>query len=103
MDEISSRDEDIQEGDFNDSAVEEVSLNSLSNSANPRIFRLRAKHKSEALEVLIDTGSNNNFIQESLANRLELAWEETKVFKVYMGNGNFLACSKICRAVELWL
>ncbi|XP_062118280.1 uncharacterized protein LOC133831890 [Humulus lupulus] len=86
-----------------DSLGEEVSLNALSNSTNPRIFRLRANHGKESLEVLIDTGSNNNFIQESLANRLGLRCEDTKCFKVYMGNGNSLLCSKICHGVELIL
>ncbi|KAF4377290.1 hypothetical protein F8388_012391 [Cannabis sativa] len=90
-------------GDGEDSPVDEVSLNSLSNSANPRIFRLMAKHKAKCLEVLIDTGSNNNFIQESLAGHLGLLCEDTKRFKVYMGNGNSLLCSKICRDVELIL
>ncbi|XP_060962287.1 uncharacterized protein LOC133032379 [Cannabis sativa] len=86
-----------------DSPEEEVSLNSLSNSLNPRIFRITAKHGNESLEVLVDTGSNNNFIQESLATQLNLPWEETKCFKVYMGNGNFLLCYKLCKEVELWL
>ncbi|XP_062104283.1 uncharacterized protein LOC133815460 [Humulus lupulus] len=58
-----------------------VSLNSLSNSMNPGIFWIMAKHGAETLEVLIDTGNNNNFIQESLANHLQLSWEETKRFK----------------------
>ncbi|XP_060969922.1 uncharacterized protein LOC133037114 [Cannabis sativa] len=86
-----------------DSPEEEVSLNSLSNSLNPRIFRITAKHGNESLEVLVDTSSNNNFIQESLATQLNLPWEETKRFKVYMGNGNFLLCYKLCKEVELWL
>ena len=93
--------EEIVEAD--DNPVDEVSLNALSNSANPRIFRIQAKQGTEKLEVLIDTGSNNNFIQESLAAQLRLPWEETKRFKVYMGNGNFLICSKLCRDVELVL
>ncbi|XP_062109866.1 uncharacterized protein LOC133821735 [Humulus lupulus] len=82
---------------------EEVSLNSLSNSMNPRIFRIMATHGSEAVEVLIDTGSHNNFIQEALVTQLHLECEDTKRFKVYMGNGNFLLCSKICKGVELIL
>lgn len=89
--------------DMEDVTEEEVSLNSLSNPLNPRIFRIMASHKAEAVEVLIDTGSNNNFIQESLANQLKFPWEETKRFKVYMGSGHFLLCSKLCRGVELLL
>ncbi|XP_062075982.1 uncharacterized protein LOC133780122 [Humulus lupulus] len=87
--------------ELEDNTEDEVSLNSLSNPLNPRIFIIMAQHGSEQLEVLIDTGSNNNFIQESLAAQLRLQWEETKRFKVYMGNGHFLLCSKLCRGVEL--
>lgn len=91
----------IQELDEN--TEEEVSLNSLSNSMNPRIFRIMAQHGTEKLEVLIDTGSHNNFIQEALVSQLQLQSEETKRFKVYMGNGNFLLCSRICKGVRLGL
>ena len=89
--------------ELEDASVEEVSLHSLSNSMNPRIFRIMASHGSETVEVLIDTGSNNNFIQETLMNQLKFPYEETKRFKVYMGNGHFLLCSKLCRGVELLL
>ncbi|XP_062109432.1 uncharacterized protein LOC133820560 [Humulus lupulus] len=89
--------------DMEDVTEEEVSLNSLSNSLNPRIFRIMAHHGSETLEVLIDTGSNNNFIQEALVAKLRLQCEDTKRFRVYMGNGNFLMCSKVCKGAELSL
>ena len=72
-----------------DSPEEEMSLHSLSNSLNPTIFRIMATHGKESLEVLVDTGSNNNFIQEALVYQLKLCSEDTKWFKVYMSNGNF--------------
>ena len=55
-----------------ETVAEEVCLNAFSNVANPRIFWIIAQHGSKSLEVLIDTGSNNNFIQEALAARLGL-------------------------------
>ena len=58
---------DLNQGD---TVEEEVSLNSLSNSLNPRIFRIRTKQGAESLEVLIDTGINNNFNKEMLAEKL---------------------------------
>ena len=33
----------------------EVSVNNLSNSVNPRMFRIIAKHGMETVEVLLDT------------------------------------------------
>lgn len=61
-----------------------------------------AKHGTETLEVLIDTNSNNNFIQETLVEKLDHKWEETQRFKVYMGSGLYLVCYKRC-TVELVL
>ena len=60
---------DETDSDGSEGVAEEVSLNALSNASNPHIFRIIAKHRVEALDVLIDTGSNNNVIQEALATR----------------------------------
>ena len=81
----------------------EVILNTLSHSVNPRIFRIMEKHGTKALVVLIDTGSNNNFIQEALVDRLGLKYERATRFQVYMGNGQDLVCDKKCVGVELVL
>ena len=81
----------------------EVILNTLSHSVNPRIFRIMAKHGTKALVALIDTGSNNNFIQEALVDRLGLKYERATRFQVYMGNGQYLVCDKKCVGVELVL
>lgn len=62
-----------------------------------------AKHGTESVEVLIDIGSNNNFIQETLVTKLGLPLEASKRFKVYMGNGQYLTCNKKCADVELEL
>ncbi|XP_062102862.1 uncharacterized protein LOC133813740 [Humulus lupulus] len=82
---------------------EEESLNAFSNSTNPQIFCILGNHGRESLDVLIDTGSNNNFIQDNLAEKLHLSWEATKAFKVYMGNEQSLSCSKLCKGVTLEL
>ncbi|KAF4348400.1 hypothetical protein G4B88_008499 [Cannabis sativa] len=42
-----------------------------------------AKPDNKTLEVLIDTGINNNFILESFASKLNAPLEETKCFKVF--------------------
>ena len=102
-DEQSNEDDTEDKCEMGEALAEEVSLNALSNTTNPRIFRIVAQHASESLEVLIDTGSNNNFVQEALAQRLGLQMAETKKFKVYMGNGNSLWCSQVCLGVELSL
>lgn len=84
-------------------AEEEVTLNSLVNPGNPRIFRLEASHGTHTFEVLIDSGAHNNFIHESLVAKLGLPTTPTRRFSVYMGNGQSLVCDKQCSAVSLVL
>lgn len=104
-------DKDEDNGDFEESSSKkdhtskeeeiEIILHALSNSVNLQFFCIMARHGIEDLEVLIDTGSNNNFIQHALVEKLGLGYEETKRFKVYMGNDHYLVCDRMCKRVEL--
>lgn len=55
------------------------------------------------MRILIGTGSNNNFIQEALVEKLGLVCEEAKRFRVYMGNSQYLICNRRCVGVALEL
>ena len=46
----------------------EVSLHALTNASNLQIFRLAASYRDHSVEVLIEMGSRNNFIQEGMVN-----------------------------------
>lgn len=89
---------------INEETLEEsskVSLHTLTNLVNPQTFCILAKHKDETLKVLIDTRSNNNFIKEGLVRKFGLLVEPAKRFKVYMGNGQHLACHQKCMGLTL--
>ena len=49
-----------------------VSLPALTNAYNLWIFCLVATYQEHSVEVLIDTSSHNNFIQEGLVDKLGL-------------------------------
>ena len=68
----------------------EVSLHALTNASNLWIFWLAASYRNHSVEVLIDMGSHNNFIQEGLVDQLGLQHVAAPRFRVYMGNGQFL-------------
>ena len=55
------------------------------------------------MEVLIDTASHNNFIQEGLVDELGLQLVTAQGFCVYIGNGQFLLCDRICVDIPLIL
>ncbi|GAV92281.1 hypothetical protein CFOL_v3_35662, partial [Cephalotus follicularis] len=59
------------------------------------------------LQVLIDNGSTHNFIQERVAQYLKLVTViPCKPFKVLVGNGETMSCTKQCKGIVLgfqWL
>lgn len=81
----------------------EVSLHALTSASNPRVFRITGHHRHIPVEILIDTESHNNFVQEGLLDKLGIACMAAKRFRVYMGNGQYLWCEKMCSKVSLAL
>ncbi|VFQ61172.1 unnamed protein product [Cuscuta campestris] len=72
------------------------SLNSMAGVTTPRSLRLFATVSDQSLVVLIDGGSTHNFIHPTLVERLRLPVLDIVPFKVYVGNGAYLLCSKQC-------
>ncbi|XP_073137569.1 uncharacterized protein [Henckelia pumila] len=91
---------DAQPFNFGDEEVE-VSLHALTSASNPRIFRLTARFERTCVEILLDTGSHHNFIQEGLVTKLGMSCVTARRFRVYMGNGQYLWCEKMCPQVPL--
>ena len=60
----------------------EVSLHILTNALNPQIFHLTVTYQDHFIEVLIDMGNHNNFIQEGLVKKLGLSSVPAKRFRV---------------------
>ncbi|GAV73411.1 RVP_2 domain-containing protein, partial [Cephalotus follicularis] len=72
--------------------------NIINKSLKSHIFMLINK-----LHVLIDNGSTHNFIQERIAQKLNMAVVPCKPFKVLVGNGEAISCSKQCKGIKLQL
>lgn len=53
------------------------------------------------MKILIDNGSNNNFIKPSVAEKLDLKRTPIAEFKVGTGSGEFLLCDSKCKNVLL--
>ncbi|GAV73645.1 gag-asp_proteas domain-containing protein, partial [Cephalotus follicularis] len=80
---------DIQEGT-------EISMLALAGQHNPNSIRITGMYHEHSIHVLIDSGSTNNFIQERVVTKLDMTCIPTTPFKVYVGNGDFIWCSKKC-------
>ncbi|GAV89455.1 RVP_2 domain-containing protein [Cephalotus follicularis] len=55
------------------------------------------------LQVFIDNGSTHNFLKEVVATRLGLPILPCKTFEVFVGNGQYIICSKKCESVPISL
>ncbi|XP_043725704.1 uncharacterized protein LOC122672270 [Telopea speciosissima] len=81
----------------------EVSLHALSGKFAPSTIRLMGTYADRQIQVLIDSGSTHNFVQARVAQLLQLHIVPIREFKVLIGNGDYLLCSKKCKPISLQL
>ena len=84
-----------------DNSIPEVSMHALAGQFNPRTIRVKGRIDNHYVNVLVDSGSTHNFMQERIANQMGLPIIPSKQFKVFIGNGDFLICDSKCVAVQL--
>ncbi|XP_043724096.1 uncharacterized protein LOC122671070 [Telopea speciosissima] len=84
-------------------ALYEISLHAFAGQVSPKTIRLKGNFHEHQVQILIDSGSTHNFIQEKVALRLGLLIYPCKKFRVYVGNGEFLLCTQRCKSVPLLL
>ncbi|GAV64995.1 RVP_2 domain-containing protein [Cephalotus follicularis] len=70
---------------------------------SPKSIRITGVYLEHKLHVLIDNGSTHNFIQERIAQKLNMAVVPCKPFKVLVGNGEAIYCTKQCKGIKLQL
>lgn len=78
-----------------------LSLNALAGQANPCSLCLIGEIGVHRFQVLINSDNTHNFIKPALAECLGLAIQPTTLFRVYIGNGDFLLCQCSCPQVAL--
>lgn len=64
-----------------------LSLNALNRSSKVGTLHFIGKFVGVPLQILVDGGSSDNFLQPCIAKFLQLLIEPTSGFKVLMGNG----------------
>ncbi|KAJ3697247.1 hypothetical protein LUZ61_000952 [Rhynchospora tenuis] len=79
----------------------EISLNTLLGRYSTKAMRMLGCISSHPVQVLVDSGSTNNFISRRTAQFLKLATSPTTLFRVRVGNGATLQCDKLCKEVSL--
>ena len=75
----------------------------LSGHISPRNKRVKGSISNHYVNILIDSGSTHNFIQERVSNQLGLFVTSSNPFRLYIDNGDFLNCDTKCAEVKLCL
>ncbi|KAF7807916.1 Transposon Ty3-I Gag-Pol polyprotein [Senna tora] len=78
-----------------------LSLNALNSDIAVGTIRFSGSIQGIPVQVLLDGGSSDNFIQPRVVKCLKLPVEPTTAFKVLVGNGNFLTGDGKVQRVEL--
>jgi len=81
-----------------------ISLHAISDQWSPRTFRVTGAINGYNVQILVDSGATHNFIQNRVAQFLQLSREPTpSPLRVMVGNGDFLPCLIFCPNVNLHL
>ncbi|XP_077242603.1 uncharacterized protein LOC143883132 [Tasmannia lanceolata] len=81
----------------------EISFHALVGQQNPSTIRLTRVSTNHSLHVLIDNGSTHNFVKDQVAKIMKWPIVPTTPFRVLIGNGESLLCTKKCLDVKLHL
>ena len=79
----------------------QISLYALSGHGAPETLRVFGLIGDRRVLILIDGGSNHNFLQQALISTLGLSPQNTSPLKVTVGNGEELQCHQICPEVPV--
>nr|KYP73578.1 hypothetical protein KK1_006221 [Cajanus cajan] len=78
-----------------------LSHSAFHGASGPGTLRFHGLLFGHEVQVLLDSGSSDNFVQPRLAKFLQLPIENAPNFKVLVGNGNYLTCEGRIRQVPL--
>ncbi|XP_061360228.1 uncharacterized protein LOC133304232 [Gastrolobium bilobum] len=81
--------------------ITEISFNALFGTYSSKSFRLTGTILGQAVQILIDGGSTQNFITPRIANHLHLTLLAIQPFKVHVGNRDSLTCAALCQSVPV--
>lgn len=68
---------------------------------SPNTIKLKGFIKSQAVSILVDSGSTHNFMQSEVAINFKILILAVSPFNVSTGSGEKLVCDKVCKYVEL--
>nr|GEY45732.1 hypothetical protein [Tanacetum cinerariifolium] len=83
--------------------TEPLSLNAYHGSNGVATIRLSGSINGTKVQVLLDGGSSDNFIQPRVAKHVSLLIEPSKTFRVMVGSGTFLQVEGLITSIPLYV
>ena len=85
-----------------DGELMHISVHALAGTEQPKTLRLKAQLKNQHMLILLDSGSSHNFLDKSLAAKLQCHSMGVLPTKVKVANGDIFLCSEAVPAFQ-WL
>lgn len=81
----------------------EITLYALVGTPTSGSMRLKGKINGHWVIILIETGSNQNFVDSSVILILQLLVTSTERFEVKVANGEALVTESLCSAIPTYI
>jgi hypothetical protein len=75
-----------------------ISLHALAGAPTPRTMCLMGRIKEQPMVILIDTGTTHNFMDQNLAQKIQLLAQERNQLNVMVANGEI----DKCQILHMW-
>ena len=80
-----------------------LSLNAYHGSNGVATIRFSGSINGTQVQVLLDAGSSDNFIQPRVTKHVSLPIDPSKTFRVMVGSGNFLQVEALITSIPLYV
>ena len=75
-------------------------MHALIRTEGHQTMHMYGKIKNQLLVILVDSGSTNNFLDQSTAKRVKCATQSIRGLKVTVANGEVLETQEVCKEVQ---
>jgi hypothetical protein len=88
--------EEVQEEEI----IPHISLNALEGTVGFHTMKVTGKTGKQTLHILVDSGSTHNFLNSSVAQKLQSELTTITPITVQAANGGKMSCESVCKGLK---
>jgi hypothetical protein len=92
--------EQFEEGYPTGELIPQISLNALEGTVGFHTMKVTGKVGKQVLHILVDSGSTHNFLNSSLAHKLQNSLTTITPITVQAANGGKMTCTSVCKGLK---